>query len=47
MFKITKSVLFSVLTVASTTTANVFKDNPGRIVGGDTADPGDYPYFGE
>jgi len=47
MFKITKSVLFSVLTVASTTTANVFKDNPGRIVGGDTADPGDYPYFVE
>jgi len=47
MLMITKSVLFSVLMAATTTTAKVFDDNPGRIVGGTAADPGDYPYFVE
>jgi len=37
---ITKSVLFSVFMAATTTTAN-----PGRIVNGTDAEPGDYPYF--
>jgi len=40
MFMITKSVLFSVLMTATTTTAN-----PGRIVNGTDAEPGDYPYY--
>jgi len=47
MFMIKKSVLFSVLMAATTTTAKVFDDNPGRIVGGTSANPGDYPYFVE
>jgi hypothetical protein len=45
MLTMTKSVLLSVLAAAATT-SSVFA-NPQRIVGGNKADPGDYPYFGK
>jgi len=40
-----KSVLVSVLMAATTTTAKVDYDNPGRIINGTDAGPQDYPYF--
>jgi len=40
-----KSVLVSVLMAATTTTAEVHDDNPGRIFDGTDAEPGDYPYY--
>jgi len=40
-----KSVLVSVLMAATTTTAKVHYDNPGRIINGTDAEPGDYPYY--
>jgi secreted trypsin-like serine protease len=45
---IAKSVFLSVL-AAATTTSSVFAVDidSQRIVGGNQADPGDYPYFGE
>jgi hypothetical protein len=45
---IANSVLLSVL-VAATTSSTVFADDVSsqRIVGGNRADAGDYPYFGE
>jgi len=45
MLTMTKSVLLSVLAVAATT-SSVIADI-SRVVGGNQADPGEYPYFGE
>jgi len=40
------SVFFSLITAAATTTSTVF-GSPARIIGGDEAKPGDFPYFVE
>ena len=44
MFTMTKSVLLSALLAS---TSLVFADETPMIVGGDEAQVGDYPYFGE
>ena len=46
MFKMTKSVLLAML-AATAGTSSVSAEPLTRIVGGNQASPGEYPYFGK